>query len=303
VEGFEGVMDACSRAALLAAGLHLEPLAHPKPGAVTRLAGHGDKDVFSFAAHASLVTPVLVEACRAAAEGGCSGRPLLRGLSLYRRLVAPRLRGNVAFGSFMLLLPLAAAAARPPGGVGEHAREASRVAVECSGVEEARLYLEILASLKPSHLGSYHGPLPDALSPGGASVDFAGLLRGARWDLVHREILEGYPRTLEAVSAIRGGLARGSSFEEALLHAILWGLARWGDTLIYQKYGGRAYLRAVAEAERALAIAESRGVREAMEWLDSLWRPRGWNPGAVLDVAAAAVGLLAFHDGIYDYIF
>jgi triphosphoribosyl-dephospho-CoA synthetase len=36
-------------------------------------------------------------------------------------------------------------------------------------------------------------------------------------------------------------------------------------------------------------------VYEAVEWLDRLWRPRGWNPGAVLDVMAVALGLLFYH--------
>ncbi len=295
-------MDECSRAALLATGLHLEPLVHPKPGAVTRLASHSDKNVFSFAAHATLVTPILVEACNAALKG-CSGRPLLRGLSLYKSMVAPRLKSNVALGSFMLVLPLAAASASAPRGRVEHALEATRFALKCSGVEEARLYLEVLSVLGPSHLGRYEGPLPDASRPGEASIDLASLLRGADWDVVHGEIAGGYPRTLEAASIIKGKLGEGEGFEEAVLWAILKGLAEWGDTLIYQKYGGRAYLQSIAEASRALELARDRGVREAVEWLDSLWRPRGWNPGSVLDVIAAALGLLAYHDNIYSYIF
>lgn len=295
-------MEECSRAALLAAGLHLEPLIHPKPGAVTRLVGHSDKNVFSFAAHASLVTPILIEACRAAKEG-CDARPLLRGLSLYRSIVAPRLRGNVALGSFVLMLPLAAAIPARPRGLVDHTLEATRIALRCTGAEEASLYIEILASLKPSHLGRYEGPLPDASEPGSVETGLAELLRGASWDLVHGEIAGGYPRTLEAASIVESNLAEGIGFEEAVLWAILVGLARWGDTLIYQKYGARAYLQSMLEAARALELAERRGVREAMEWLDRQWRPRGWNPGAVLDVTAAALGLLAFHNNIYSYMF
>ncbi len=294
-------MARCSRAALLAAGLHLEPLVHPKPGAVTRIEPHSDKDVYSFVLHASLVTPILVETCLTALDG-CGARPLRAGLSLYISRVARRLRTNIALGSFILLLPLAAASAAEPGDRVNHALEATRIALRCTGVEEARLYLEILSLLRPSHLGRYEGPLPDATRPGEAEISFPDLLAGTDWDIVHSEIVGGYPRTLEAADSIERGLREGLGLEDAVLWAILRGLAEWGDTLIYQKYGGRAYLQSMAEAGQALEIARREGARRAIEWLDSLWRPRGWNPGAVLDVTATALGLLAYHNVVYQYV-
>lgn len=117
---------------------------------------------------------------------------------------------------------------------------------------------------------------------------FVEALMAARWDLVHSELLSGYPVTLEALKTLRessGGL------EDRALRALLSMLAWPGDTLIASKRGFAAMKRSILEARAALLLSGSWGVRRALEWLDSEWRDRGWNPGAVLDVLAAAIGL------------
>jgi triphosphoribosyl-dephospho-CoA synthase len=144
----------------------LEPLVHPKPGGVTRLVGHRDKDIFDFALHAAQSAVCLAEACRASAREGCP-RGVSAGLRCYLERVVPALglRGrNVALGSFMLALPLASALPLvdpcSAAFVEELVLEARRC-VQSSGGEAGALYLEALSTVSPSHLrGSYSGPIP-----------------------------------------------------------------------------------------------------------------------------------------------
>ncbi len=269
----------------LAWGLVIEPLAHPKPGAVTRISSHGDKDVYSFAASGLAG----LQACITAAHGGCAGF-FARGLRVYldvsRRL---GVETNTQLGSIVLLLPLCRAYSEKPGiaSARQLAVEASRLVVQCTGREDAVAYYRALEELSPSHLGRYEGPVP-GVGSGRYPHSLVSALRAASWDLVHGELLNSYPATLEAYETI---LSWGGPFsEESILAALLVVLARYGDTLIARKWGFAAYKRALYEARRAAAAHPGRP-RDALEWLDRLWRPRGWNPGAALDVVSAAAGL------------
>lgn len=279
----------CSLVSVLAYGLYLEPVIHPKPGAVTMFRAHSDKSVNEFILNASIAEVALRESCLWGSEGLRS--PIARGLRVYRLLVVRAgLKTNVALGSIMLLLPLAVALSRRAGDpVGLLVREAHSIILRETGVEEAREYYKLLEYFKPSHLGRYEGLIPGVGS--GYPTSFVEILRVASWDLIHRELLEGYPITLEAYNLI----ARSGSLDwDIVLSTLLELLARHGDTLIASKYGFSAYKRAKLEAGEALRIAEREGVLRAIEWLDELWRPRGWNPGAVLDVIATALSLTLY---------
>jgi len=280
-------LDKCGRAPLLAWGMVIEPLIHPKPGAVSPVSPHPDKDVVDYGLHSSIAAAVLVESCRAAYN--CRGF-MARGFRLYLRLLERAgIRTNIALGSLLLHMPLSASLTRSPPGPEEMAREASAMFRECGGREDAREYYRVLERLGPSHLRrKYEGPLPPV--GGGDPPSMLEVAAAVRWDHVHRELIEGYPLTLEAYKIIRReGLRRGA------LRAIIEALASHGDTLIAAKYGFAAHRRAVMEAR--LALAESRGdPARALERLDSLWRPRGWNPGAVLDIVATATSLYIYYD-------
>jgi triphosphoribosyl-dephospho-CoA synthase len=283
-------LGGCSLVPLIAQGLYLEPIVHPKPGAVTPLKPHSDKGVVDFIVNASIAEVALYEACTWRSRGLIS--PIARGLKVYRALASKLgLETNIALGSLILALPLATALSSKGGApVGEIAREAHSIVVNETGSEEAVEYYKLLEFFKPSHLGSYSGPVPSVGS--GYPNSFTDILKVASWDLVHRELLEGYPVTLEAFNMLVEGEA---SIVESFLTTLLELLARHGDTLIASKYGFTSYKRVKKEALEALRMSSRDGVYEAVEWLDSLWRPRGWNPGAILDVMAVALGLLLYN--------
>lgn len=261
-------------------GLLFEPIAHPKPGGVSRCRGHGDKDLMLYA---KTFLPV-VRGCMAACRGECRGF-IARGLREYYDLAGKVASTNLNLGSLILLLPVCRASTNR-GVVGDVLREASELVAGCDSREDAEAYYDILSSLKISHLGSYEGPLP-SVGSGNYPSGLLSVLEHTRWDHVHRELLNGYPLTYEAFKRI---VERGVG-EESIVEAILFMLADHGDTLIGRKYGWRSYLRAKREAKLALHYARRAGLEAAVSWLDNLWRSRGWNPGSILDIVAVASGL------------
>ncbi len=281
----------CEHVALrLSAGARVEAALHPKPGAVTPCRGHPDKAVWDFMVHSVALDEALLAACRASSER--AGDPVEAGLDAYSRALRrlPLPRSNVGLGEALLLIPLAAAAPRvEPCEPEKLAREASRLARE-AGEGAARIYYDLLAGLAPRHLGRYKGPVPGVGE--GYPRGMLEVLEAARWDHVHAELLEGYPRTLWAAEVITG-LAPSRGLGLAALEALLALLARWGDTLILARWGLRAFERAKREASLYLLLQRRGvvGVVEALEELDKLWRPRGWSPGSALDILAAALGL------------
>ncbi|MEM1873548.1 MAG: triphosphoribosyl-dephospho-CoA synthase [Acidilobaceae archaeon] len=278
--------SSCSLVSYLSAGLFLEPLLHPKPGAVTLFERHSDKSIWDFAIHASIAQEALLESCRSSAT---HENPVAAGLRAYKRaLLALKISKNVALGSLLLLAPLAAALYYLDDGetLESLCSKARSLVFERDSADAAREYYAVLELLRPSHLGVYEGPLP-GVGSGRYPESFVEVLRVARWDIVHREILEGYP----LVSRTARALAERKFEQETLLETLLDLLVSEGDTLIATKYGWRAYKVALEEARVAHWLSKRLGVFRALEWLDSLWRPRGWNPGAVLDVLATAIGL------------
>ncbi len=291
----------CSRcSSLLASGSVVEAGLHPKPGAVTPCRSHEDKGFHDFALHGAALAGGLLEACIASARAS-PDEAIAEGLEAYRGIMEAFARSsmveatNIGLGTALLMVPLAAAVPRI-GGCGspaELAGEASRIALS-SGPRAARAYYRLLSTFRPSHLGRYQGPLPDA--GGGDSMGFGlpEVLEAARWDHVHNELLRGYPLTLRAYHLMERITSGGRSLRDAALEALLVLLATTGDTLIAAKWGFRAYERALEEARVALALYKRGRVslEDALEWLDGLWRPRRWNPGAVLDILGAALGLI-----------
>ncbi len=272
--------DSCSMVSLLSLGLYYEPVLYPKPGGVTLFYRHSDKSVYDFIVNATLVESSLAEACR--------GRSISLGLATYRVLVERfGLKSNIALGSLMLHLPLSVSLGLGvASSIYDLVSEARRV-VESTGEDGAREYYRLLEYFKPSHLGVYYGIVP-SIGSGYYPRSLIEALKASSWDIVHRELIEGYPITLEALNMLWD---YGDPLEVNALRVTLILLARHGDTLIASKFGYSAYKKAIVEARIALELIDKDGVYRAIEWLDNLWRPRGWNPGAILDIIATAISL------------
>ncbi len=268
------------------AGPRLEPLIHPKPGAVTRIHAHPDKDIVDFML---AVTPLEAAAHATCIEAytRCKGS-IAVGLSLYKSLYRMMgIKTNINIGTLILVLPLAAShgltGSRDPGRL---ASTASIIVRECTGEEEAKLYYDLLKSTSPSHLGVYKGPLP-SVGEEPKGYGFKDIIEYTSWDLVHSELANGYRASLQALEVLKKS---PGSLEDKALHALLYILSEYGDTLVARKYGFRAYKVLRIEARIARTLATRVGVRRAVEELDRLWRPRGWSPGSALDILATVIG-------------
>ena len=276
--------DCLDIASTLATGALIEPIVHPKPGAVTALVGHRDKSIIDYTLQTPALVAALYEACRNA-----SGGFVAEGMRSYRLwLKRLGIRVNLSLGTVLMLLPLAAAA-RVAGA--PSFCMATRLLREHTSVEDSIEYYKTLRYLAPSHLGRYRGPLPD-VSSGASPPGLWRVLEASSVDNVHWDMINCYPLTRLALSILDDmGLNR-----DAVLTAILTILAEAGDTLIMRKYGLRAFKIAIYEARLALNIARrTDDIAGGVVFLDRLWRPRGWSPGSTLDIVATAISVHVYN--------
>ncbi len=287
-----GKPDICSSrfCSALYSGALIEPMIHPKPGAVTRLESHADKSLYDFMVHAIALSTAAHTACNTAYNG--SGDPIASGFKAYRSALQKLgIKTNIGLGTALLLVPLAAALGDLgyPANPQRLAERASNLIIE-SSTDAVREYYDLLSMLSPSHLRQYHGPIPGVGK--GYPRSFRQLLEIARWDIVHDDVRSGYPRSLQAKSLYAKALHEYGDIDEAGAHTLLYILSEYGDTLILAKYGIRAYLKALKEAKEA--IMHTSKPSQAVALLDSLWRPRNWNPGAALDILATGISLFYY---------
>ncbi len=272
-----------SIASMLTTGALIEPVIHPKPGAVTLAKDHSDKSIIDYMRQAPAIVHALYSACRNVDRGFIAS-----GLRAYRLwLQRLGITNNLSLGTVLMLLPLAAATRI----TGEPSTcVATRLVRDNTGVEDSIEYYKTLRYLIPRHLGRYKGPLPDVFSAS-KPPSLWRVLQASSADNVHWDIVNCYPLTRLALETIED---RGLGTESILL-ALLTLLSKAGDTLIMRKYGLRAFKTVITEARLALYLAEKTGdVTGAVGFLDKLWRPRGWSPGSTLDIIAVAVSIYLY---------
>jgi len=273
-------------ASSLASGIALEPLFH-KPGCVSRLRDFEDKKLPDFVLCGLLavapLTMAVLDGLKREARIGLRVRQIVE-------LCMGIVGRNVCLGTAILLTPLATAvgmalarsAALEPRTLTSLAREA---VLECGVEESIELYRAIrLAS------PSYVRPSDETRAPNVWDPHFEESLRNGFWtlakvledaaqrDLVSREIIEGYPRTLRV-------LERLSLDEESVLHSFIELLSSDLDTVVARKGG---VLLAEVCRSLARAVAEK---RIGVEVLDKLMIFNRVSPGSTADIVATAISL------------
>ncbi len=274
-------------------GPKLEPLLHPKPGAVTRFLEHKDKNVIDFCEHTLLIEMAMARAFLVSKSETLKD-PISEGLKEYlSALKMFKVKENIALGTALLHIPLAAALGdiAYPAEPLKLVKRASSLAL--GSKNGGKVYYEILELLHPSHLRKYEGPIPAVGK--GYPKSLSEVLRSASWDHVHSELIRGYPLSIKAFLAIERNLKEKNGLEEAILKVLLKMLSENGDTLILAKYGIRAYQRAIEDSKIALFLSNKIGVRRALEELDRDWRAKGWNPGAILDIVSVGISLFYYN--------
>ncbi len=286
-----------------------EILAHPKPGAVTRYSPWRRLGYFT-AAHATLQPYVYEAALRGYMGGGGTytvGDLLLRSVE-----DAVALGGREELlGEKLLLLPLAYGCGRGERrgrGVAGRVEEAVAVLRTESTVEDAVALYRAIRIAGPSHVKrGHHGRYPDIWSPGYAEelrrrgvTLWDIIVDAAERELVFNELRCGYCRSLDAA---RWASRISLGYEARAVCIYMYLLARYRDTVVERRHGAGAaetMLRLAREVYVASGIRCSEDTAAAAEGLDHVFRSRGWSPGSVADLAAAALAVLFMGDAIGD---
>ena len=277
----------------------LDVLSYPKPGNVSRFSPRGILDSFLYSA-ASLQKYLLAASIR-----GYIGvfREHTIGDLLYmsvRDSVTSR-GAEELLGEKILLLPLALACGRIMAenkgtlDPGETAETARRILAEYSSIDDSVMLYRAIRLAAPAGLAGE----PESGYPSVWSDRYEEQLRdrslrlwdivvdAARRELVFDELLCGYCRSLEALEEAAGA---DPGLDGFIVEAYRYLLRRYPDTLIARRHGYAAALEAYEAARRAM---------DPVDYivLDAVFRRRGWNPGSIADIAAAATALYLLRAG------
>ncbi len=293
--------------ALISSSISLEVSAYPKPGNVHRLSDHVDKlfEDFVVAGHVA---------------HGWIRRGVLRG---YRGSYGKYLVGDVIYGMVresmevagssntilgiaILLSPLSIALGKClREGIVRASRAASvaREVLEKSSTafDSIALYRAIRHA-SPSYIrrsDRTSGP-PNVWSKSYRREILEGnyrlwevLVASSSVDVVSREVVEEYPRSLKAAGYLGNRLNIHGNWNRAVVETYLLILSEDVDTLVSRKHGVSVAEEVKERAGSVLSEVEEAGedwFKQVVE-LDKDLRARGINPGSAADITAAAIAL------------
>ncbi len=291
----------------------LEAIAFPKPGNVHRLRNHEDTSIEHFivsgVASVEVFYKAFIRGYRLAESSGDMKCGL--GYMVYRLVRTCRSRhrgGNTNLGTATLLIPLAVALGfvyRRYGflHIGKCISTACTL-VKYSDVDDAVWFYKAIRVASPRYLrkrAPVTSKYPSVWDPNFARVLrergitlYDVLLCSSTWDLISRELVEGYPLTQIALCSLCRNVEKFSVWNDAVVETFLELLSRYVDTLVVVKHGkdlANKLRRRACEVLRLGGVATSTGM--CLLWSLDTWASRnGINPGALADVLAAAIALL-----------
>jgi len=249
----------------------------PKVGNVHRGADFADLTFTDFVVSAVAMGPPM----EAAAASGV-GRAVYDAVAVTRTLVET----NTNLGMALLFAPLAAVPCNQPlttTAVGRVLREMS--------TDDCRLVYEAIRLARPGGLGTVKS-MDVADQP---PADLITAMRAAaERDLIARQYVEDFRLVLaEALPALIAGRERGWAAQEAIIHAHVSLIARYGDSLIGRKGGSELSAKAAGIAGSILKCGGpgDEAYYEALADFDFWLRSDGnrRNPGTTADLIAAAL--------------
>jgi triphosphoribosyl-dephospho-CoA synthase len=259
----------------------------PKPGNVSPHASFRDATYEDFLASAVAIGPALAAAAT---------HPLGVTIRAAVEATAVWVPSNTNLGLVLLLAPLARAALRAGDG---SLRASLHATLAETTVADARETYSAIRRAAPGGLGpSVEQDVADTPT---VTLREAMALAAKR-DAIAREYVTDFRVTFEmGAPALRGALADGLSWSDAVVEAYLALLAASPDTHIARKLGD---VHAVYVQRRARAVLEGGGVRtplgrEAITALDHELRDEGntKNPGATADLTGAAIYVVLLDGG------
>ncbi|RLE56103.1 MAG: triphosphoribosyl-dephospho-CoA synthase [Thermoprotei archaeon] len=292
----------------------LEATAFPKPGNVHRLKDHEDTSIEHFVISGVASVEVFYRAfIRGYRLADSTSEDMRCGLGymVYRLVRTCKSRhrgGNTNLGTATLLVPLAVALGfvyRRCGllHIGKCISTACTL-VKHSDVSDAVWFYRAIRVASPRYLRK-RAPMTSE-HPNVWDPNFARLLRergitlydvllcSSMWDLISRELVEGYPLTQVALCFLRRNVERFGVWNDAVVETFLELLSRYEDTLVVAKRGkdlANELRQRACEVLRLGGVTTSSGM--CLLWsLDAWASHNGINPGALADVLATAIALL-----------
>ena len=265
-------------------GVFMEPLIHPKPGGVTRVASHPDKSIYNFILNNLVFCGSILN------QSIMNRRDCILGKTfenIATNLRKHRLKTNTSMGSWLLHVPiiLSAEILEEDTLSTNSLVDISTRLVKSTDPCDTIGYFKLLRYYSPSHLGK--------LRKGGVDIrdykegdlpSFYEIVKGASQnDIVHKEIIHGYPISLEALKSINDLTRKGFKFEESVFQTILYLLSKYIDTLIARKYG-------ITIAKKVLKLSKL-VLDGKLEYsvMDSFMKSRNLNPGSILDIVSMGI--------------
>lgn len=251
-----------------------------KPGNVHRGADFEDMSHGDFVTAAAAIGPVFD-----AAADRSIGEVALQAVQFMQQAVGV----NTHLGTILLLAPLAKAAGQLESQVADGASKL----VGQSTVADAELAYEAIRLASPAGLGSVEEA--DVTTAPEITLQQAMALAADR-DLVARQYVNGFQEVREIAAVVEQETSYGALLNDAIVHAHVWQMAQWPDSLIARKCGAQTAQKASAYAAQALAARQT-GQGEynaAVADLDFWLRCDGHrrNPGTTADLVCAALFLL-----------
>jgi len=312
-----GTVGLIRYAEMLALGIVLEASAYPKPGNVHRLRDFADTLYEDFAVSAVVAVEPLY-------RGIARGYRYRDNLVFLKRvygdiiydLVLLSMRtsggGNTCLGTAILLTPIAVSLgcelASKKDTVDSRlllANAAKRLEKFSTPIDTVYLYRAVRVA-SPSYIKDTDstGEYPSVwsrnyreliLSKGARLWDI--LRFSSSFDMVAREVVEGYPRVIDSVGYIEKRLGYHGSWNRAVVEAYLHRLSTEPDTLVIRKHGyatARYVQKRAAETiDECLGSSGSDRCLERVWELDRELAHMGVNPGSTADIIAVAISVYA----------
>jgi triphosphoribosyl-dephospho-CoA synthase len=264
--------------------LLLEVSANPKPGNVDRLHDFPDLKYEHFLASASAVYPTFLKCARGEGSiGNLILEAVKRSFEVCKR--------NVHFGSFMLLIPLIRC---------QDDTKAVVSALKETTYQDSLAVLEAFEICKPrvmdvKELSLKSESIKDEII--GKNINlYDWLCKSPEENVVARELVEGYWRSLEGCEVLLSYYQEHKDLNTAIVYAYLHLLSKFLDPLVIAKHG-REVAEYVREKASEVLISLDRGDLKAVEMFDEELIEKSINPGSIADLTVVAI-YLALKEGL-----
>ncbi|MEM2221343.1 MAG: triphosphoribosyl-dephospho-CoA synthase [Ignisphaera sp.] len=307
-------------AVLLSLGFVLEVSAYPKPGNIHRLRDFSDTRFEDFLIAGVFAVHHLYRGIR-------RGLRLSKG-SLLKNTVGDVIYGivknsmylsgggNTSLGTALLISPLSLSVGflkERYRAIELDARLVAEVAKDLiesySTVYDSIMMYRAVRCASPSYI-KRHKPTdtiyPDVWSPSYRREIIEGNYRlwdilaySSRYDMVAREIVEGYSRALELMKHISDRIAVHGDWNRAIVETYLYLLSKEMDTLIVRKNGVEIakYVMSSAKDLYKLCKEDWNLCIDSLKSFDDELHRENINPGSTADIVASAISLYALSRG------